>query len=190
MTLQAGRRSVRQGESVTVPIWLLKAQGVANLNFNIKYDANVAKAAGVIAKGNLLDKALFEANPQESGIVRVGFAQNSDLSGYGTVAQVTFQANGAPGSKTPLTLEVTTISSASSGKPPIELINGEIVVVGKDGTLEGDSDGDLQITARDAGDALKMSVKLIPVKMVCDMDHDGQVTSTDARLILAKVSGK
>lgn len=190
MTLQAVRRTVPQGESVTIPIWLLKAQGVANLNFNLKYDPNVAKATGTFAKGNLLDKALFEANPQESGMVRVGFAQNSDLSGYGTVAQITFQANGAPGTKTPLTLEVTTISSANSGKPSIDLIHGEIVVVGKDGTLPGDSDGDLQVTARDAGDALKMSVKLIPVKMVCDVDQDGQVTSTDARLILAKASGK
>ena len=190
MTLQAGKRRVLQGESVSIPIWLLKGQGVADLNFNIKYDASVAKATGAFAKGNLLDKALFETNPEESGIVRVGFAQNADLSGDGTVAQVTFQASGAPGTSTPLTLEVTTISGTGGGKPTIELIHGEILVVGKDGNIPGDADGDGKITARDAGEALKMSVKLIPVKMVCDLDNDGQVTSTDARLILAKASGK
>jgi len=45
------------------------------------------------------------------------------------------------------------------------------------------------LDAGDALDALKMSVRLIPVKMSCDMDGDGQVTSTDARLILEKVVG-
>lgn len=190
MTLQTGKRRIQQGESVSIPVWLLKGQGVANLNFNLKYDASVATATGTFAKGNMLDKALFESNSKETGIVRMGFALNADLSGDGTVAQLTFQANGAPGTSTPLTLEVTTIAGAGGGKPSIELIHGEIVIVGKDGNIPGDTDGDGEVTARDAGDALKMSVKLIPVKMVCDVDNDGQVTSTDARLILAKASGK
>ena len=69
-------------------------------------------------------------------------------------------------------------------------IDGEIRIVGPDGVTPGDSDRDGKLTARDAQNALKMSVKLIPVDMVCDMDKDGQVTSTDARLILQKVVGK
>ena len=160
------------------------------MNFNVRYDSSVAKPTGAFSKGNLLDKSLFEANTAEAGNVLIGFAQNADIAGDGTVVQLTFQANGAPGTRTPLTLEVTTVSGAGGGKPGIALIHGEILIVGKDGALPGDSDGDNQITARDAGDALKMSVKLIPVKLVCDFDRDGQVTSTDARLILAKASGK
>jgi hypothetical protein len=190
MTLQAGKRKVQQGQIITVPVWLIKAQSVANMNFNVRHDPNIAKASNAFSKGNMLDKSLFEVNPTEPGIVRVGFAQNADLSGDGTVAQLAFQANGPPGTRTPLTLEVTTISGAGGGKPEIDLIHGEILVVGKEGTVPGDSDGDDEITARDAGDALKMSVQLIPVKMICDVDNDGQVTSTDARLILAKASGK
>lgn len=190
MTLQIGKRRVPQGQTITVPVWLLKAQSVANMNFNVRYDPAVASAAAGGVKGNLLDRALFELNPGESGTARVGFAQNSDLSGDGTVAQLVFQATGAAGARTPLTLEVTTISGAAGGQPAIALIHGEILVVGPDGQIPGDADGDGQVTARDAGDALKMSVRLVPVKMVCDVDGDRQVTSTDARLILAKVTGK
>ena len=53
--------------------------------------------------------------------------------------------------------------------------------------LPGDSDGDNVLTARDYANALKMSVGLIPVDLICDMDKDGKVTSTDARLIAAAI---
>ena len=122
--------------------------------------------------------------------MRIGFARNADLSGDGTVVYITFAAVGAAGARTPLHLETTTVASAGGAKPAVATIDGEILVVGPEGVIPGDSDGDNQLTARDAGNALKMSVKLIPVEMVCDVDKNGQVTSSDARLILAKASGK
>ena len=190
MTLQIGTRRVVQGQTVTIPVWLLRSSGVANMNFNIRYDSGVALAVEGGGAGNLTGRALFEVNPREAGLARLGFAQNTDLSGDGTVAQMPFRAVGAPGTRTPLTLEVTTVAGAAGGAPAVALIHGEILVVGPDGLIPGDADGDGQITARDAAEALKMSVGLIPVKMVCDVDGDGQVTSTDARLILARATGK
>jgi len=64
------------------------------------------------------------------------------------------------------------------------------VIVGAGGSLPGDSNGNGILDAADAMEALKMSVRLIPVKPAADIDQDGQVTSTDARLILQKVVGK
>ena len=64
MTLQAEKRSVKVGQTVTVPIWLLKTKSVANMNFNVRYDTAVAKATGSFSKGNLLGRAMFEANPR------------------------------------------------------------------------------------------------------------------------------
>ena len=57
------------------------------------------------------------ANPRDAGIVRIGFAGSSDLGGTSPVAQVTFKAVGQPGQRTPLRLEVTTISGAAGGRP-------------------------------------------------------------------------
>jgi hypothetical protein len=192
MTIQAGTRTAKTGDTVIVPIWLIQGQGIANLNLNLKYNPAVAKATGTFAKGNLLTQSMFEANTGEGGIVRIGFAQNKDLAGpvTGTLAQISFAATGKPGDSTPLQVEPTTVSNAAGGKPAVAVIHGEIRIVGPDGVVPGDSDRDGKLTARDAQNALKMSVKLIPVDMVCDMDKDGQVTSTDARLILQKVVGK
>lgn len=190
MTLQAGRRRVVAGQSVTIPIWLLRAADVANMNFELGYDADVVAAPGGFSKGNMLGGALFEVNPKEAGTVRVGFAGNQDLVGDGTVAHLVFTATGAAGSRSDLKLKVTTLAGSSGQAPMIATIDGLIEVVGPDGIQPGDVDGDGQFTARDAGEALKMSVRLIPENKVCDVDRDGQVTSTDARLILAKVTGK
>ena len=189
MTLKADQRSVQAGQSVTVPVWLIKAHDVANMNFELTYTPNVARAGGTVVKGNLLDRALFEANPNEAGIVRIGFAQKDDLSGTGTVAQIPFTATGQPGDRTPLHLVVTTINGASGAKPAIATIDGEIVILGPGGKVPWDTDGDGKLTAREALDALKMSVRLIPVDMNADADKDGQVTSNDAKLILQKVVG-
>ncbi|HQL73719.1 MAG TPA: dockerin type I repeat-containing protein, partial [Phycisphaerae bacterium] len=189
MTLQAGVRKVPAGQTVTVPVWLINA-AAANMNFNVHYDRSVATPASPAIKGNLLDKAMFEANTGEAGIVRVGLAQGKDLSGTGTVTQIPFKAVGQPGDKTALRLEVIKAANAQAANAPVGVIHGEILIVGPDGEVPGDDNGDGVLSAGDALSALKMSVKLIPSKTCMDMDKDGQVTSNDAMLILQKVVGK
>ena len=187
MTLQAGRLTMREGETLMMPISLLNASSVAAMNFTIRYDAAVAIAKDPTSKGNLLDRASFECNTSAAGTVQVGFAQTTDLSGTGTVAQIPFTATGAAGTRTALHLEVTTISNTQNQHPAIATIDGEILIVGPQGRLPGDSDGHGVLTARDYANALKMSVGLIPVDLICDMDKDGKVTSTDARLIASAI---
>ena len=111
MLLEAEKREVASGESVLVPVWLKNAADVANMNFTISYDPSVANLESELTKGNLLSNALFSSNPRQSGLIRVGLAQTSGLSGTGTVAYLPFKAVGRPGSRTPLRLAVTTINS-------------------------------------------------------------------------------
>ena len=49
------------------------------------------------------------------------------------------------------------------------------MIVTAKGQVPGDANGNGVLDAGDALDALKMSVGLIPLKMVCDVDSDGQV---------------
>lgn len=51
----------------------------------------------------------------------------------------------------------------------------------------GDCDGDGSLTAADALCALQVSVGLLNVRRAVDLDQNGTVTSSDARLILQKV---
>ena len=133
MTIQAARRRVIAGELVLVPVWLIKAGNVANLNFHLSYDANVVKSEGAATKGDLLDNALFSVNPNQSGSMLSGFAQTSGLAGTGTVLNIPFRAIGNPGDRTQLNVSVTTINDPGGAVLPIDKIAGEIVIYNKDG---------------------------------------------------------
>lgn len=187
MTLQAGRRRVLAGELTTIPVWLIKGANLANLNFEVAYNSSVARPEGGIQKGNLLGNTLFSSNAGESNLVRIGFAQTSGLSGTGTVAYIPFRAAGRPGDRTSLDLNVSTINDPSGNGLAIARIPGEIMIVGPDGLIPGDCNGDGVIEARDAECALDMSVRLRAVSMSLDIDKNGEVTSRDATVILQQV---
>lgn len=184
MTLQVAQRRVAPGELVMVPVWLVKGSGVANMNFDLTYDANVARPEGAIVKGNLLDSALLSTNPNTSGILHAGFAQDVNLNGTGTVAYVPFRAVGQAGDRTTLMPVVTTINSQDGRALSIDRVPGEIVIAGPGETLGGDCDGDGAVTTLDALCALEMSVQLRPARPVMDVDQNGSVTSRDAAVLL------
>jgi hypothetical protein len=173
-----------------LPVSLINGKDVANMNFTASYDPRVAVSAGPILRGNLLGSAMFEQNPAERGLMRIGYAQTGGITGTGPVAAVPFKAVGKPGDRTAVHLEVTTINDPAGARLQIARIHGEILIVGPDSVLPFDCDGDVAITAADARCALQMSVNLRPVNLVMDADADTQVTSNDARLILQKVVGK
>lgn len=189
-TVQAGVRRAKPGEVVRVPIYVLNPGGVANLNTTISYTSSVVAADGKPLRGNVLGSALFEANAAEAGIARVGFAGAKPVSDSGILAHIAFKAVGKPGDRTILKVEVTTANGTDGKSLTADTIDGEVLVVGEDGKVPGDHDGDGEITAGDALSALKMSVKLIDEDLNLDLDKDSKVTSNDARLILLKVVGK
>ena len=185
IVLQIESKSVKEGESTTVPVWLHRAADLANMNFEVSYHSDIAKAEKV-SKGKLLPNATaMESNVGEAGIIRIGFAGKGNLSGTGPVAYIPFTAVGKAGSKTPLTLKVTTAASASNSEPEVQLVHGFIEIVSA--AKPGDSNGNGILDSGDALDALKMSVQLMPENLAADFDKDGKVTSTDARLILEQV---
>lgn len=209
MTLEAPRRLALPNDLLLIPVTLRNAANVANLNFDVQYDANVIRPEGNLLKGNLLDNALFSGNPAQAGLIRNGFAQTSGLSGTGTVVNIPFRIVGKPGDKSPLNLTVTTINDPGGGALTIERIHGEIQITNSDGTLppppggggtppppggggipRGDCDGDLRVTELDALCALEMSVQLRAIQLIMDMDNSGDVTSRDAVIILQRAVGQ
>ncbi|MGB8647363.1 MAG: cohesin domain-containing protein, partial [Anaerolineae bacterium] len=216
MTIQAAQRQVIAGDLVLVPVWLIKANNVANMNLQITYDAKVVKPEGTLNKGDLLDNALFNVNPNPSGNILGGFAQTSGISGTGTVLNIPFRAIGKPGDHTPLNVTVTTINDPGGSKLDIDRISGEIWIYDKDGKLtgappttnapptsnglpeppappnmvQGDCDGDGHVTELDALCALEMSTGIRASRPLLDMDGDGNVTSRDAVIILQKAVGQ
>ena len=190
MTLQAGQRNVIAGQTEWVPIWMINGTNVANINFDIAYDSAVAVAERGAGRGSFFANALGQANTEVARVVRIGYAQTTGENGSGTIAWIKFRAVGQPGTKTPLRVTVTTINEPGGKVLTIDRIDGLIQIVGPDGMLPGDCDGNGSLNEADALCALQMSVQLVPVRLTLDMDKDGTVTSRDSTLILQKAVGR
>lgn len=188
MTLQAGQRRVLEGGLVYVPVWLVHGRDVANINFTVDYDGDVAMPEGELIRGSLLDRALFEFNPAETDLIRIGFAQTTGIYGTGTVTYIPFRAVGRAGDWTELHLEVTTINDPGGTVLAIDRIDGAVYIVGPGGLVPGDCNNDGALTQYDAACALQISVRLRPVIPSLDMDGSGEVTSRDATIILQRAT--
>ncbi len=200
MALQAGQRLVPQGALVQLPVYLINGANVANANFNVVYDAGVARPEGDLVKGAILGQALFESNTAETNRIRAGFSQQNGIYGTGAVTYIPFRAVGPPGSRTDLCLEVTTINDPGGTVLAIDRIHGFIEIVNADGSgtggtgpgsngiLPGDCVQDGILDERDAACALQMSVGLRPELPWMDMDGSGDVTSRDATIILQRAN--
>jgi cathepsin L len=188
MILLVNDYKVQQNQEVVAPIYLIHPTKVKNMNWTLRYDSNVAVLVEPkVVQGNL-PLTLFEANPRENDLVRMGFAQTEPITADGTVAVLRFKAVGTPGSKTPLTLDVTKVNDHEGVALPIKLIYGSIEIVKDSKNIpHGSCTGCEKLGIEDARCALQMSVGNRTVSLNMDMDNDGEVTSRDAAIILQKV---
>ena len=179
--LIAESRTVAPGSTVQVPVNFQNAQNVGSLGFKLAYNPAVVQVIKV-SKGSLLAPATFTSNVQSDYII-FGFAMPQSISGTGSAAVVEFQALGAEGSKSPLTLTEITATGSSGAALSVNSVNGELSIGQKQ---LGDADGDGKLSVLDALIALKMYVQSLPLDLTADINKDGRVTPEDARLILEK----
>jgi Cohesin domain/Dockerin type I domain len=194
LTVQAGVGAGNEGQSVDIPISIFKPSSISNLNVVIEYDPSIAKVNTKPKAADALSNYLFEANSSELGTVRIGFAGSKGLNQEGAIASIPFSLIGKAGSSTPLKVTVTSANAEGDELLKAATIDGQLTVLGskpddKPPVVPGDINGDDQVNALDALQALKMSVKLLAENPKADVDTDGAVTSNDARLILKKVVG-
>jgi hypothetical protein len=187
LELQVCHIVAKPGAAIDVPIYLLMSVDLANLNLELRYDGAVVKTAGKAKIGPMLNAAqeLFDSNPNQLGLVKVGFAGAAGVAGSGVLAYVPFTVVGAAGSHTVLDIKDTAANAASGAVAKLLLAPGDIVVE----TPPPPPPPPPVFTALDALKALQMSVGLLPPDMTYDLDKSGQITSNDARLILARVVG-
>lgn len=192
-TVQAGVRRVRRGEAVLIPVLMLKAERVANINYELSYDPSVARLDDgdrPVRAGSFLEGTLFQANPNIRGVVKVGLAGRVGHTGTGTITWLRFIAQGAPGTSTALRLTVTTVNAEDGTVLPVDLIHGRIEIIRPEDALAGDCDGSGRLDEGDALCALQVSVQLRPETSGLDVDGNPGVTSRDAAVILQRAIGK
>jgi len=186
-SLMAEERTVSPNGKTTIPIRLDKASRLGSLNFSLRYDPAVLKV-NKAESGDLAGGTLFQANIQDTGIIRFGvIAQGTaGITGDGPVAHVEFVALGARGKQSQITLEDLMATDTAGARLGVTLRAGRVTIETK---MKGDYDGDGKVTAKDSLAALKMSVGALPEDLNLDMDGDGKVTAEDGRRILAGALG-
>jgi len=175
-------RTAIPGGTVSVPVRLQNVGDVGSLNFNVTYDSSVINIDRV-DKGSLLSGISFVVNPNETGIIRFGFATVNGISGTGPIGYIVCNAVGSAGSSTPLTISEVEATDSSGNPFTLQTISG-LVIINSDRDI-GDSNGDGVLTELDALAALRMSVDLLAEDLILDMDQDGRVTAKDALAILS-----
>ena len=188
MTLAMNDYKVKQGQEVFAPVFLQNPTNVNNMDWVVNYDSKIAQLVEPsVLEGNIPMLA-FRANPAQLNRILLGFAEHKPINTGGQLARLRFKAIGAPGTRTPLTLEVKTISDPQLRHLPIKLIHGSIEIVKDDlARLKGSCCGQPKLVIEDAICALEMSVELRPVDLIMDMDNNGLVNSDDAAIIARQV---
>ena len=191
-----GRRDVIRGDTQLIPIFLHNAANLSNINVDIRYNPQVAQINGQVARGNLVRNALFAPNANTSGLVRIGFAQSNPLGvPLGVLAYLPFRAVGQPGQHTLLKITVTAAADGKGQPLMVQTADGCLCIVHEGGVISGDPNQDGRVTALDAWIALMISVgreaelaalriDVARAKVVCNVDGQAGVTSTDAAEIL------
>jgi hypothetical protein len=116
--------------------------------------------------------------------VQNNFAASAEPTATGTVPP-SDQATSVP----PNSPEATTISTNPTGAAAGPTQTGAAAPTLAANVLRGDCNSDARLTEVDALCALQMSVRLIGVNLVMDMDGNGVIDSRDASLILQQAVG-
>lgn len=187
--LSVGQATGLRKSTVTVPIRVKEAQGIAGGDLTLLYDPEVLRAKQV--KGTeLLDKAgiTMVTNLSRGGQVEVLMAGTRGMaSGEGVLVEVEFEirADAALGS-TPLLLKAAIVDL--TGKAYSSKVTAGWVKVG----LVGDVNEDGQVDAGDVVLVLQYSAGLVTLqdtqKEKGDVNGDGVTNSVDAMLILRKLA--
>ncbi len=180
-------RSMPPNETVEIPIQMVNARDIRNMDLIVRYNPSVLSAVSAVT-GSFTSDSLFESNILD-GEVRIAFVDTDGFSGNGSVAVITFNVTGDPGDYTTITLEASA-NDVNDNTVDIEIINGVFTVEDPNSMdlLKGDCNGDGMISSIDALLALEMYVGKIEENLIGDMNNDGKVTSLDAAKILEEAT--
>jgi hypothetical protein len=191
ITVSVSSKSVKEGETVVVPINVKDALGLAGGQFTLTFDPKVAlptkvELGALLAAGFNLQANL---NNAEEGSVRIAFAGSNGVNGEGVLLNVTFQAVGAAGSSTQVNITDLKLNDEESADLTATAEAGQIDV--ESSVIYGDASGDGEVTAGDATQVLKHVVGLTTLnenqKLAGDVNGDGKISAADATLILRYV---
>jgi hypothetical protein len=183
------------GNTVTVPINITYAAGVAGADIKVTYDSTVL-AFKDCQKTTLTNDMNIAVNSNTAGEIVISMAKGSTgaiTGGSGAFVNMMFDvnANAKENTETPVKFKEAIIYDALGKVIPADTQDGKVII----GTacVKGDVNGDGNIRANDAILALRISAGLMTpnARELCaaDVNSDGNVRANDSILILRKSAG-
>jgi hypothetical protein len=113
-----------QGDFVTVPVNAANFQGLLAASLEITFDPSILRASSA-EPGTLTAGFGYAVNLNTPGSVRISMSNPTMVSGDGSLALITFEVIGVPGSSSDLTIASYTFND---GAIPAEIANGQFNV--------------------------------------------------------------
>lgn len=190
------------GDSIMAPVEMenVPPPGVGAVTFEVLYDPTIVDPSACVPDPNhSFISALCNMNFENDGVnpdsVRVTLLSTGGVAGDERLAEITFDAIGAPGSVTPLDVAVSAFS-APSGVPIAVTDIDDAITIGQVSTDLGDVNCDNAVDSIDAMFILQYDVGILTASNQCpppagtlyvdncDVSGDNVCDSVDALFIL------
>ena len=183
------------GDTITVPITITDATGVAGADIVVTYDKNVLTVEGDEIKTTTLSSGMnLISNTDTPGEIVLSMASTKGItSGSGTLIDIVFTVSpdAEVDTETPLTCQEAEVYDELGQTILIGTQNGKITI--GPACIKGDVNGDGKIRSNDAILALRIAAGLMTPtpqqECAADINEDGKIRSNDAILILRKAAG-
>ena len=182
--------AAESGESVTVPISIDDASGLAGADITVTYNSSILTVDQV--KSTTLSAGInLVPNTNTPGKIILRMAGSAITSGSGALVDMIFTVSSSisEDTETPVSFESAEAYDANGQNIPVSTQNGKVKITSP--RKKGDVNNDRKINAADAILALRISAELKPATpeefWAADMNGDGKVGSNDAILILLEI---
>ena len=116
-------------EQVKIPINVSNAKDVGSIDISLQYDPCVLSLK-TVEKGNLTQNSTMQYNTAEDGKVLIGLIDENGLNGNGSLAILSFDVLGYPGSTSALDLEATANNVTDFSAIPLKISDGVFTISG------------------------------------------------------------
>ena len=128
ITIFVNDASAKYGDTIQITINVSNAKEIGSMDISLQYDTDVLSLKHV-EKGNLTQNSVMQWNIRGDKVL-IGLIDGNGINGNGSIAILTFDVCGYPGSTSDLVLDAT--ATNVSDFSPIQLItkNGKFTVMG------------------------------------------------------------